>query len=330
MAAARGNTRQAPRARSGGRWASIGALVVILSGVVAAGALWWARRPGAEAPVVEGAALPELPPADDPRALARGAHVAEALGGCTGCHGPALRGGPSPGLGGAAAPDLVGGRSAAWALADRARAVRDCVTPDGALLVAMPCDQHAALALSDLSAALAAIERWPQRHAPPPAGPPAQAARPAQGSAARRAREPSPPLVPPSGAEAQGRYLFAAMCAGCHGPHRPPGAAVDLALAQPAPGQPDPLAIDARAPGGAGLDGAAAPALGGQAGRPVDRLSLEGLLRGEQRAGGPAHPAWVAVATAGLRPDEVDALWGVLSAEAPRPPAPAAPGAPPR
>ncbi|MBL8617250.1 MAG: hypothetical protein JNM72_16695, partial [Deltaproteobacteria bacterium] len=98
MAAARGKSRQAPGARTGGLWVKIGALVVILSGLGAAGGLWWAQRPGVDAPVVEGAAPPALPPADDPRALARGAHVVEALGGCTGCHGPALRGGPSPGL----------------------------------------------------------------------------------------------------------------------------------------------------------------------------------------------------------------------------------------
>ena len=310
----RPQTLSAPSRRGRGRviaFALCGVLVVAACVVWGAGFLLRRGQNGAAAVVPAGPPV-ALPPADDPRALARGAHVVEVLGACTGCHGPALRGGPSPALAGASAPDLVGGRAAGWSLEARAAAVRDCVTPDGALLAGMPCDQHAALALSDLSAALAAIERWPQRQTPPPAGPPASAPPPAHDSAARRAREPSPPPIPPVGVAAQGRYLYATMCAGCHGPLRATPGEQGLALAQPAPGQPDPLQVQARAPGGVGLDGVAAPPLGGEVGRRIDPDSLDAVLRGDRPG---LHPLWVLTATAGLRADEVTALWGVVGAE---------------
>ena len=305
--------RPAPPSRAPKLIALMGLLSVILVGV------GLALRAPAPAALVAGPGPLPMPPTDDPRALARGAEVVAGVGGCAGCHGPELRGGPIPDGEGAEAPDLVAGPSAAWTLEQRSVAVRDCLAPDGRPLRLMPCDQHSALALSDLSGALAHIARAPQRHTPPRAAPldPAEPAPLRAETAAARPREAQPQPLPPAAVEPLGRYVYATTCGGCHGPYRAPGGALDAVLALPAASGPT-TPIDARAPGGTSLDGRAAPALGGAAGRPIDRIGLsELMMTGLGRGGRPAHPAYLSRSSSALTDDEITALWTILSASAP-------------
>jgi mono/diheme cytochrome c family protein len=231
-----------------------------------------------------------LPPADDPRALRRGAHVSRALGACQGCHGEDLRGSPIADWPVTYAPALRG--TTTTTPEELAAMVRSCRRPDGSVLRGMPCDQHAALVDSDLAAVLAWIRtahgsttlRTPP--APPPTeGPSWNDLRP-PATAADRPRSPLVTGLPPVVGPELGAYLVATSCSSCHGP--------ELS-------------------GGVGLDGRKAPALGpGQ--HSIDRIGLDRLLgEGIGQSDKKAHPTWLVASTASWTPEEVEAVWALLA-----------------
>ncbi len=104
---------------------------------------------------------PPSPPvvrSSDPAVLARGKHIAEAIGGCTAqdCHGPDLAGGRTIAmgpLGTITGPNITpGAPAAAYGDAELARLIRYGVKRDGRSLRFMPAHEIAWLPDSDLSA----------------------------------------------------------------------------------------------------------------------------------------------------------------------------------
>lgn len=106
-------------------------------------------------------AEPSPQPSADSAVLARGAHLAGALGKCADCHGDDFGGKTlvdDPGLGRLSAPNLTRGRggvTADFTLADWDRALRHGVRPDGSGLVFMPSEDYAAMSDADLLALVA-------------------------------------------------------------------------------------------------------------------------------------------------------------------------------
>src|SRR5690606_30225998 len=107
--------------------------------------------------------------------IARGAHLASALGKCADCHGDGLGGNvmvDDPALGRLSAPNLTRGRggvTADFAMADWDRAIRHGVRPDGTGLVVMPSEDYAALTDADLAALVGYLRQLPpvDREVPP-------------------------------------------------------------------------------------------------------------------------------------------------------------------
>jgi cytochrome c553 len=105
--------------------------------------------------------------ANDAEAVARGEHLATAIGGCTSCHGENLGGKVTvdePPIGTIYASNLtagVGGVGAIYSDEDWARAIRHGIGPDGRLLGAMPSNAFTHLSDEDLAALLAYIKAQP-------------------------------------------------------------------------------------------------------------------------------------------------------------------------
>jgi mono/diheme cytochrome c family protein len=173
--------------------------------------------------------LPRTIPAD-PAAVARGKHVAGAMGSCTLCHGQDLggemlaEGGP---MGTLAAPNLTagkGGLGATFTDADWVRGIRHGVHQDGTTLLIMPCEAFVYMNERDLGDLIAYL-----KHLPPVDRQMPRVHLSALGRtllvlgkfsvliAEKTPRLPYPAVVEPAPTAAYGRYL--ANFTGCHGCH---------------------------------------------------------------------------------------------------------------
>ena len=101
----------------------------------------------------------------DSASIARGRHLATAIGKCVDCHGENLAGqvmamGP---LGTFVPPNLTRGRGGVGDLSDEdlVRAIRHGVAPDGRGLVFMPSRAYAAMTAADLGALIAYVRSVP-------------------------------------------------------------------------------------------------------------------------------------------------------------------------
>lgn len=166
----------------------------------------------------------------DSATIARGAHLASAIGKCVDCHGDDLGGQlflDGMPLARFEAPNLTsGGPTAAWSDADLARAIRNGITPDGRALIFMPADAYHAMGAEDLAAVIAYIRQMPRvdrTHAPLKFGPVGRilwATGKLEFQAARMIDVSEPiPVPPPAGATAEyGKYLATiGGCTSCHG-----------------------------------------------------------------------------------------------------------------
>ena len=169
-------------------------------------------------------------PAPDSAAVARGRHLATAIGTCTLCHGEDLGGalyadaGP---LGVIAGPNLTrsrGGRAAPRTTADWVRAIRFGVRDDGTSLVVMPSEVYTHLSDRDLAALVAYLDGLPpvDRESPRtrfgPVGRLMLGAGRLNLLVAPKTRRLTERTEPAPGPTAEyGRYL--ADVAGCHGCH---------------------------------------------------------------------------------------------------------------
>ena len=103
-------------------------------------------------------------PVADEATIARGRHLATAIGKCAACHGPDLGGNvmiDDPALGRAVAANLTRGRGglpADWSIADWDRAIRHGVRRDGTGLVIMPSQEYTYMSDEDLAALAAYLE----------------------------------------------------------------------------------------------------------------------------------------------------------------------------
>jgi len=103
-------------------------------------------------------------PVADEATIARGRHLATAIGKCAACHGPDLGGNvmiDDPALGRAVAANLTRGRGglpADWSIADWDRAIRHGVRRDGTGLVIMPSQEYTYMSDQDLAALAAYLE----------------------------------------------------------------------------------------------------------------------------------------------------------------------------
>lgn len=110
---------------------------------------------------------PAAEPATDSALLARGAHVAGALGKCADCHGSDFGGNvivDDPALGILSAPNLTRGSgsvTADFAMVDWDRAIRHGVRRDGTGLILMPSDDWARLSDGDLVALVGYLRQLP-------------------------------------------------------------------------------------------------------------------------------------------------------------------------
>lgn len=209
----------------------LGVLVLLL--VVTAGSAWVAGgrklarpfevpvHPVAEAPVADSALL------------ARGEHLATAIGKCAACHGPDFGGSvfiDDPALGRAVASNLTAGRGgigATYTMGDWERAVRHGVARNGRGLVVMPSDDFAPMSDADLIALVVYLRSVApvDRELPPTqmrlVGRALYAAdRLPLVPAARIDHARTEPIAPAEGATPEyGRYLAnLGGCTGCHGP----------------------------------------------------------------------------------------------------------------
>ncbi|MEO8138771.1 MAG: cytochrome c [Gemmatimonadota bacterium] len=191
----------------------------------------------------------------DSASIARGAHLASAIGKCTDCHTENLRGqvmdmGP---FGVLAARNLTSGKggTAGWSDADWIRAIRHGVRPDSSVLVFMPSMLGARLNAGDLAAIIAYVRSLPPVDNELPASRMGPIGRmlitlkpgrliPALGI---DHSAPPPPAIPPGPTAEYGRYLtVVGGCVYCHGDdlrggikEGPPGtpASADLTPAGP-------------------------------------------------------------------------------------------------
>lgn len=103
----------------------------------------------------------------DSTLLARGEHIATSFGGCTGCHGPDLSGGPPESFGpiGTMSPPNIttgeGGAGSRYTDAELARAIRYGVRHDGTSLTFMPTEEHAWWPDDDLQAVMSYVRSVP-------------------------------------------------------------------------------------------------------------------------------------------------------------------------
>jgi cytochrome c553 len=153
------------------RWGLRGLAFLLVMAVVGAAALWGIsdRALGRRFPVTpDTVSVPT-----DSAAIARGRHLATAIGKCVDCHGEDLSGqvmlmGP---VGSFAASNLTRGKGGVGNLsdADLVRAIRHGVAADGRSLVFMPSRAFAALSAPDLASLIAYIRSVaPVDHELPP------------------------------------------------------------------------------------------------------------------------------------------------------------------
>lgn len=167
----------------------------------------------------------------DSASIARGAHLASAIGKCVDCHGEDLGGRfflDGMPLGKFVAPNLTaGGETMGWTDGDMARAIRKGLTPDGRGLIFMPSVAYAAMGEEDLSALIAYVRQMPRvdRALPfiqfGPIGRILWATGKMELQAARDIDQSAPiPTPPPRGPTAEyGSYLVViGGCTSCHGP----------------------------------------------------------------------------------------------------------------
>jgi mono/diheme cytochrome c family protein len=173
--------------------------------------------------------VPRTIPADA-AAVARGKHVAGAMGSCTLCHGQDLGGemlsddGP---MGTLAAPNLTsgkGGLGATFTDADWVRGIRHGVHRDGTTLLIMPCEAFVHMNERDLGDLIAYLKQLPpvDREMPRVHLSPIGRTLLVLGKfsvliAEKTPRLPYPAVVEPGPTAAYGRYL--ANFTGCHGCH---------------------------------------------------------------------------------------------------------------
>lgn len=167
----------------------------------------------------------------DSATVARGRHVATAIGKCVDCHAGDLGGKTfidDPALGTIQAPNLTPGRGGVsdWSDADLERAIRHGVTPEGRGLLAMPSLEFYHLSDADLAALVAYLRTLPPVDREIPGSRLAAVGRTlfATGALPLMAAEgidhaaPRPPAPAPGVTREYGEYL--AMVGGCTGCHR--------------------------------------------------------------------------------------------------------------
>jgi mono/diheme cytochrome c family protein len=124
----------------------IGVGVLLLLVVLGAAGFVYAQASAFDASMSKVYAVkpPQLAASTDPLVIARGKHLAEAIGGCFGCHGPDLGGKPGDKMGPVGvlySPNLTrgtGGAGNRYSDAQLARVIRDGIKADGHSLRFMP------------------------------------------------------------------------------------------------------------------------------------------------------------------------------------------------
>ncbi|MFI5280351.1 MAG: c-type cytochrome, partial [Gemmatimonadales bacterium] len=148
------------------KWLGIVALVLVALVVICVGAVFAisARKIGRTWPPVDirAVAIPH-----DSTAVARGAHLAEAVTKCVHCHGDDLGGTMfinDPAFGQIAAPNITrgrGGRGATYSDQDLVRLLRRGIKPDGRAAAIMPSDAYQFLGDEDMGAIIAFVRSRP-------------------------------------------------------------------------------------------------------------------------------------------------------------------------
>lgn len=207
--------------------AVVGALALVVGALAATVWIVSARQLGRSLDVPVAA----LRVARDSVAIARGAHLVDAIGKCADCHGEDLGGRvfiDDPGLGRVVAANLTpGGRLASWSDADVDRALRHAVARDGRPLLIMPSAEYNALSDEDAAAVIAYLRALPAVQRALPAHDLTFLARALMVTGQLPAFEadridharPTVARVTPGVTAEYGRYLAnAGGCTGCHGP----------------------------------------------------------------------------------------------------------------
>jgi mono/diheme cytochrome c family protein len=218
-----------PNVKRAARWSGVTLLVLCALVMTAALVVYVlsTRRLQRVHPVT--VVVPRTIPAD-PAAVARGKHVAGAMGSCTLCHGQDLGGqmlwddGP---MGTLAAPNLTsgkGGLGATFTDTDWVRGIRHGVHRDGTTLLIMPCEAFVHMNERDLGDLIAYLKQLPpvDREMPRVHLSPIGRTLLVLGKfsvliAEKTPRLPYPAVVEPGPTAAYGRYL--ANFTGCHGCH---------------------------------------------------------------------------------------------------------------
>ena len=139
----------------------IGVVLLVLAGLLLAGGAILYFTSSSRLSNGPDVAVKAVPASTD---LARGEHLAVAVGGCTSCHGENLGGlvtVDDPAIGTIYAPNLTageGGVGASYSDEDWARAIRHGIGADGRLLGGMPSNAFAHMSDEDLGALLAYIQ----------------------------------------------------------------------------------------------------------------------------------------------------------------------------
>jgi mono/diheme cytochrome c family protein len=167
----------------------------------------------------------------DAAAIARGQHLASAVGSCTLCHGPDLGGqmlGEPSAFGTLAGPNLTrgaGGLGRTFVDADWVRAIRHGIHRDGTSQIVMPSEAFVHMNEADLAALIAYLKQLPPVDREMPAttlGPIGRALLVAGQLTLIVDRTPAMPYpapVAPGATLEYGRYLASfSGCIGCHGP----------------------------------------------------------------------------------------------------------------
>jgi mono/diheme cytochrome c family protein len=218
-----------PHVKRAARWSGVALLVLcglVLTAALVVYALSTLRLQRVHPVTV---VVPRTIPAD-PAAVARGKHVAGAMGSCTLCHGQDLGGqmlGDDGPMGTLAAPNLTsgkGGLGATFTDTDWVRGIRHGVHRDGTTLLIMPCEAFVHMNERDLGDLIAYLKQLPpvDREMPRVHLSPIGRTLLVLGKfsvliAEKTPRLPYPAVVEPGPTAAYGRYL--ANFTGCHGCH---------------------------------------------------------------------------------------------------------------
>jgi len=207
------------------RWTAI--LIVVFVGIVVASVYAISERALNKVYDVKAVAV-VIPTA--PEDIARGQHIAQAVGSCTMCHGEDVGGrvyADMGALGVIVGSNLTrgkGGVGSKFSDLDWVRAIRHGVRQDGTSLVAMPSEVFTHMSDGDLASVIAFLKSAPpvDRELPPTRFGFAGRALLAAGRlnilvAPKTHHEPNSPYVRPAPSVEYGRYL--ATISGCHGCH---------------------------------------------------------------------------------------------------------------